>query len=334
VKGKRPAFKTNQREAFYVNQSEFELLRQSPELREIFALAWRLFEVNLTLVSTDGEVSACYDKSTQQSPFCLALQSLQPGQHLCDDCDRRFYRQVAEQLVPLRYRCHAGLTEFLVPVVRYGRLIALLQCGQVLDAKPSLTEWHRTRETKLREGLNTDSLETLFLRNRVLPPTKQTDLVRFMELVANHLAYSPCFATAANHKQEALRRIISYVETNMEEPLLLEAIASASGVSVRSLSRLFRQETGMTVLDFVQERRIARACHYLTTSDRTCIEVAFAVGFQSIQNFNRTFRKLKHTTPREWRLRLAKQNQNTAVKNGAAAVTDARLSHDATFRPS
>lgn len=303
-----------------MNHPEYELLRQSPELRGIFGLAWRLFEVNLSLVSPNGEVSVCYDKNTQQSPFCLALQRLQPGLHLCDECDRRFYRQAAERLVPLRYQCHAGLTEFLVPVVRYGRLIALLQCGQVFDAKPSLNEWQRTRENKLREGINPDSLESLYLGNRVLQPTRQADLVRFMELVANHLAYSPCFATAANHKQEALRRIISYVETHMEQPLVLEAIASASGVSVRSLSRLFRQETGMTVLDFVQERRIARACHYLTTSDRTCIEVAFAVGFQSVQNFNRTFRKLKHTTPREWRLRLAKQSQNASVRSEAAVA--------------
>lgn len=304
-----------------MSHSEFELLRKSPELREIFALAWRLFEVNLCLVSPDGEVSVCYDKSTQQSPFCLALQMQNPGLHLCDECDRRFYRQAAEQLVPLRYQCHAGLTEFLVPVVRYGRLISLLQCGQVLDAKPSLNEWQRTRENKLREILNLDSLENLFLRNRVLPPTRQTDLIRFMELVANHLAYSPCFATAPDHNQEALQRIISYVEKNLEQPLMLDAIAAAAGVSVRSLSRLFRQETGMTVLDFVQERRVARACHYLTTSDRTCIEVAFAVGFQSVQNFNRTFRKLKKMTPREWRLRLAKPDQKSSAENGATAAT-------------
>jgi AraC-like DNA-binding protein len=59
----------------------------------------------------------------------------------------------------------------------------------------------------------------------------------------------------------------------------------------------------MTVLEFVLERRIARACHYLTASDKTCIEIAFAVGFQTVQSFNRTFRRLKFSTPREWRLR-------------------------------
>ena len=77
--------------------------------------------------------------------------------------------------------------------------------------------------------------------------------------------------------------------------------ARSGEVSSRTLARLFRRETGMTVLDFVLQRRIARACHHLTTSDLSCIEIAFAVGFQSVQNFNRTFRKLKDATPREWR---------------------------------
>ncbi|NTV54706.1 MAG: helix-turn-helix domain-containing protein, partial [Syntrophaceae bacterium] len=52
----------------------------------------------------------------------------------------------------------------------------------------------------------------------------------------------------------------------------------AAGVSCRTLSRWFPKVTGMTVLDFIQKRRVALACHYLATSDRSSEEIAFESG--------------------------------------------------------
>jgi len=290
-----------------MKKSDFDLLCEWPGLRSLLDLAWRLFKVNLALVSPDGEGVACYDTRKRQAPFCQALQRQNEGRKLCQDCDQRFYREALQQSGPLRYRCHAGLTEFIVPVIRHGQVIALLQCGQVLETKPSSADWQATREQEARQGLNPDLLEPFYYHSRILPPPRQADLLVFLQFIADYVANidTPWLNPSASRNQETLRRIMNHVEAHLAEDLSLHAIARGAAVSSRTLSRLFKRETGMTVLDFVHQRRIARACHYLGTTDLSCTEIAFAVGYQSVQNFNRSFRRLRDTTPREWRLALA-----------------------------
>ena len=293
-----------------MKKSDYELLCQWSGMRSLFDLAWRLFKVNLAFVSPDGEQAACYDMTRRQAPFCQALQRQNEGRRLCYECDRRFYREVLQQSQPLRYRCHAGLTEFIVPVIRHGQVIGLLQCGQVLETKPSATDWQVTREQEARQGLNPDLLEPFYYHSRILPPPRQADLMMFLQFIADYVANidTPWLDASASRNQETLRRIMNHVEAHLAEDLSLNAIARGAGVSSRTLSRLFQRESGMTVLDFVHHRRVARASHYLGTTDLSCIEIAFAVGYQSVQNFNRIFRRLKDTTPREWRLALAQRS--------------------------
>jgi transcriptional regulator GlxA family with amidase domain len=137
----------------------------------------------------------------------------------------------------------------------------------------------------------------------------------FLQFIADYIANidTPWLNASASRNQETLRRIMNHVESHLAEDLSLNAIARGAGVSNRTLSRLFKRETGMTVLDFAHHRRIARACHYLGTTELTCIEIAFAVGYRSVQNFNRIFRRRRDTTPREWRLGLAKAAILTAL---------------------
>lgn len=88
----------------------------------------------------------CYDQNVRQAPFCQALHKNYRGSRLCWACDRRFFLEALKVRRPLRYRCHAGLTEFIVPVIRQGQVIALLQCGQVLDKKPSELECRKAKQ--------------------------------------------------------------------------------------------------------------------------------------------------------------------------------------------
>ena len=68
-------------------------------------------------------------------------------------------------------------------------------------------------------------------------------------------------------------------------------------------SRYFSRMTGRTVSEFVNEVRIGHARRMLIETDRTIAEVAFANGFESLSNFNRRFRDIAGTSPREFRQR-------------------------------
>jgi two-component system response regulator YesN len=86
-----------------------------------------------------------------------------------------------------------------------------------------------------------------------------------------------------------------------EESLLRLQIAEAVGVSKQHLDRIFRQELGLSINDYLNRLRIRRAQEYLanTTDDITLI--AMRVGFNDSAYFSRVFRKLVGESPRVFR---------------------------------
>jgi len=98
-----------------------------------------------------------------------------------------------------------------------------------------------------------------------------------------------------------LAGIIDYIETHYTEELSTAELARRMGVSSSHFSRLFSHEVGMPVSEYVNRARIRKACLLLRGTDRSVTEIAFAVGYNNISFFNRYFRRIMSSTPREYR---------------------------------
>ena len=84
----------------------------------------------------------------------------------------------------------------------------------------------------------------------------------------------------------------------------LEQIAHALNVSTFHFCRKFKQETGLTFVEYLNRVRIEHAKLLLHNKNLRVTEVAYEVGFQSLTHFNRIFRKLVGTSPTEYRSRV------------------------------
>lgn len=281
----------------------FDQLAATPGLPRLFELTWRLFGINPALVSMDGKRFVIFDKEARAQPFCRTLNGSAPGRALCTMCDQGRFLEARRGRQTLRYRCHAGLREFIIPVIRHGETVALLQCGQVHDRAPAAAEWREASRSLRSAGISAPELRPLFERNRVLAPERQDDLLDLMALIAARLAraHEQELPAAPGQVQAALGRAVTYIDTRLDERLAVADIARAANLSLRSLMRLFRRETGTTVVGFILQRRVARARQMLAQPGRTCAEVAFACGFGSVQHFNRIFRRFENMSPSEWR---------------------------------
>ncbi len=283
----------------------FGQLSVMPGLRSVSDLAWRLFGVNLALVSPDGQRVIMFDTEKRAQPFCAALDQSEAGRALCAMCDQSRFLEARGGMQAVRYRCHAGLTEFIVPVVREGETIALLQCGQVHDRTPTQAEWRIARRDLVQAGIESRRLRKLFQKNRVLTLEQQNDLLALLELIASRLAHADEHRLRAEpgRMQMQLGRAVTFIEAHLAERLTLATIARAANASTRSLMRLFQREIGTSVIEFILRRRISRARDLLKHTDHTCAEIAFESGFGSVQHFNRIFRRLEQMPPRQWRQR-------------------------------
>ncbi|MEU2284528.1 AraC family transcriptional regulator [Streptomyces sp. NPDC013178] len=90
----------------------------------------------------------------------------------------------------------------------------------------------------------------------------------------------------------------AYIEEHLADPLPVPVIARAAGVSHTHLTRLFRAETGLTVIAYVRHRRLERARHLLQASTLPIPAVAAAVGIADLQAFNKACRRELGAGPR------------------------------------
>lgn len=104
-------------------------------------------------------------------------------------------------------------------------------------------------------------------------------------------------------RSEALRAALRYATAHIGDGVTLEAAARAAGVSSRTLTRRFAQETGTTWRHVVRQARVMRAMELLVEPDARVTDVAYAVGFESIGAFSHAFRAVVGEPPSVYRAR-------------------------------
>jgi AraC-like DNA-binding protein len=97
-----------------------------------------------------------------------------------------------------------------------------------------------------------------------------------------------------------------FIEDHCVEELSLTKVAKSVRISANHLSERFKQVTGVNFVDYIARTRFEKTCDLLGSSDLRISEIAFAVGFQSLSQFNRVFKKLAGKSPTQYRAALAK----------------------------
>jgi AraC-like DNA-binding protein len=282
----------------------FDQISNLATLKEFYYLVWRLFGVNIALVSPDRKRSLALG-STSWSPFCIKLRQM-GGESCCLECDQKYLADSGELRRSLRYRCWAGLREFIVPIILDGEILAFIQCGQVLDGPPDEEYWSASYQAIMAHGLFTVPPRELFFSQRVILPQTQEDLITLLELFGNYIAYAQyhILLAVATQQSRAEERALSFIRNHFTEPISLDDVAKAACTSKRNLTRIIQAKTGMTVLETIQEMRIVQACTLLKNGEMTSTQIAFDCGFGSVQQFNRVFQKLRHCTPQTWQRKI------------------------------
>lgn len=140
-----------------------------------------------------------------------------------------------------------------------------------------------------------------------------------LELLANsphcRTLASRAFADAGqSFDQERMSRVCDFIRERLDQPLFRSDLARLVHLSEGAFSRFFRLHTGKTLHEFLNELRVGRACRLLAEGEMSITEIAFACGFGNLSNFNRQFRRLKHTTPRAFRKAVLAHALGTAPR--------------------
>ena len=104
-----------------------------------------------------------------------------------------------------------------------------------------------------------------------------------------------------DNEGQRMSAVFQYTMTHFREKISLEEISREAAMTTNAFCKYFKKRTRKTYITFLNELRIEEACKLLREQTEMSIaEIAEHSGFQDISNFNRKFKQLKQTTPREY----------------------------------
>jgi AraC-like DNA-binding protein len=117
------------------------------------------------------------------------------------------------------------------------------------------------------------------------------------------------FVPPARH----LLRAKDLADARYAEPLGVDDLASAAGLSRAHFSREFRRAFGESPHAYLLTRRLERAAALLRTTDRSIADVCLSVGLTSVGSFTTSFARMHGMSPSAYRARFPPASQQALV---------------------
>jgi len=106
--------------------------------------------------------------------------------------------------------------------------------------------------------------------------------------------------------EEKMKKAIAFIRENYQSDISREGLAASLNMHPDSFGRFFKLYTNKKISEFINELRVIEASRRLGETDTNIIDIAFAVGFESLPTFNRAFMKTMNVTPTQFRERGGK----------------------------
>jgi AraC-like DNA-binding protein/ligand-binding sensor protein len=240
-----------------------------------------------------------------ENPFCAMLAEHPETLAVCLQAHEEMIRHTGD--LPHTVTCPFGLTETAVPIKLGEETIGYLRIGQVLRHMRAKSDRSKVTRELARHGMRFGSeIRRAWEKNPLISPDKYNAIVRLLTFFAEQL--SALINQIVLEKQNAepllVQKAREYIANNKTDSLSLAAVAQASGASVFHFCKVFKRSTGLKFTDYVARVRLEDAKTQLLNPNRRISEIAYDVGFQSLTQFNRMFKRVFGQSPTEFRAHL------------------------------
>ncbi|GGD83032.1 helix-turn-helix domain-containing protein [Paenibacillus nasutitermitis] len=137
----------------------------------------------------------------------------------------------------------------------------------------------------------------------------QLMLVQFLEkLAAVQQSDKQNIPYEAELPDQLVKKVEIYMEGVYGDQLNATALAASLHMSYGHLSRLYKRRTGMTIIERMNQIRLAKACHLLEDPQLSIKEIAAKAGFPDIYYFSKAFKRKLGVSPSIYRKQLVQSN--------------------------
>ncbi|NGP45757.1 AraC family transcriptional regulator [Bacillaceae bacterium SIJ1] len=131
-------------------------------------------------------------------------------------------------------------------------------------------------------------------------------LIKMYQLSHSRLAQLP---PQESEKSKHVDRIVTWIQNSFQLNITLNDIANDLNISKYHMCRIFKEVTGLTVMQYLMSVRLHRAKYLLEmTVDKTVLDIALESGFENASHFSRLFRQQVCMTPSQYRKQKIRAN--------------------------
>lgn len=112
-------------------------------------------------------------------------------------------------------------------------------------------------------------------------------------------AYITKTCAAMDKNVRTVISLLEWIDLHLSEHITLADVSAVTGLSEKYICRIFKEYTAKTVVEYIHECRVEKACFLLTQQSIT--QTAFDCGFNDLSYFCKIFKKYKGVTPREYK---------------------------------
>jgi AraC-like DNA-binding protein len=296
-------------ENFSQNKQLIDMLRRSRLFRDYESVFTKATGLPLTLRPLEYWQHEHHNK-TNENRFCRMLAERPATLSVCLQSHAEIVRHTGT--TPRTETCPFGLTETAVPVRLGEQTIGFLRIGQVLRRSAIQSDRSRAAGKLAESGVAfKGAIRKAWEATPIIPKDKYSAIVRLLTFFAEQLSAlsNQLVLEKQNAEPPLVQKAREYIDKHKTESLSLAAVARAAGASVFHFCKVFRKATGLRFTDYVARLRLEDARTRLLNPSLRISEIAYDVGFQSLTQFNRTFKRIFGESPSEFRERLSSRKR-------------------------
>lgn len=206
--------------------------------------------------------------------------------------------KIAPNLVVISFECVSKAMKFfenkIVTIGDYEKnlLAQIIREAQATFSSPLNKPSIKKLEKKKERPFGCEQLIQNYLELLLISLVRKGDCIRKEN--------RPSSAARERMNEDITKRIIDYLTKNVHNSLCLRDVCRFSNLSKTSLKTVFKEKTGMCVMEYFKMIKIEAAKKMIREEQANFTEIAAKLGFSSVQYFSRRFKQLTDMTPSEY----------------------------------
>ena len=209
----------------------------------------------------------------------------------------------------------------VVPVWLGESIIGVLQTGQAALEEPMGTQFAE-RKKQITGAVDKNSKRSNNGHTPVFSRLRHEAMVHLLQIFAEQLSFYANQIVIRLDEREPYRVRLArtFISNHRADDINLADVARATHVSTFYFCKIFKRATGLSFVEYRNRLRIESAKKMLLNANLTVSEIAYGVGFQSLTQFNRLFRRVVGRSPTRFRAYLAPEDAFSRSEKTAVQV--------------